>query len=144
NYSANLYKTDSVELYLRLFFIKLSEKMHSVKEPGAAPYHDKFSILRSRIYSKPYHDWKVETLAASLTMSKSHFHHLYKKLFGTSVINDVITSRTEHAKHLLSTTNLPVTKVAEMCGYNSGPHFMKQFKARINMTPSEYRSLGKK
>lgn len=139
NYSSNLYKTDSVELYMKLFFIKLSEKLHSSEYENSGSYYDKMSILRSKIYNMPYNDWNVEGLAHELTMSKSYFQHLYKKNFGISAMNDVIQSRIEHSKYLLSTTDISITRIAEMCGYKCELHFMRQFKSHMDMTPSQYR-----
>ena len=139
NYSSNLYRTDSVELYMKLFFLKLSEKIHAVGKEKSDSYYDKLSILRSKIYNKPYNDWNVEGLAHQLTMSKSYFQHLYKEVFGISVMNYVIHSRIEHSKYMLSTTNMPIAQIAEMCGYKCELHFMRQFKTRMNMTPTEYR-----
>ncbi len=144
HYSSNRYKADSAELYLKLFFMKLSEKIHSDENQNTGSYYDKMSILRSKIYSMPHHNWRVDKLANSLTMSKSYFEHLYKKIFGISVMNDVIQSRMEHSKYLLSTTDIPIIKIAEICGYNNAPHFMRQFKSRMDMTPTQYRESAKK
>jgi len=143
NYSSNVYRTDSVELYMKLFFIKLSEKIHCNDSINTGSYYDKLSILRSKIYNMPHHKWSIEKLANSLTISKSYFEHLYKETFGISVMNDVIKSRIEHSKYLLSTTDIPVLKVAEMCGYSCTPYFMRQFKSYMNMTPTEYRKSTK-
>lgn len=52
-------------------------------------------------HSKPL---TVEIMASSLALSVSCFQHLYKKIFGSSAIADVIQSRIGHAKYLLSTT----------------------------------------
>lgn len=139
NYSSNIHKTDSVDLYLKLFFIKLSERIHSVEQGKSGSHYDRLSILRSQIYNMPYYDWNVENLSHQMTMSQSYFQHLYKEIFGISVMNDVILSRIEHAKYLLSTTDISVTQIAEMCGYKCELHFMRQFKSRMHMTPSEYR-----
>lgn len=138
-YSSNLYKTDSVELYLHLFFIKLSEKLHSTEEVNTSSCYNKMSILRSQIYSMPQNEWSIEGLAHQLTMSKSHFEHTYKKIFGISPMNEVINSRIEHAKYMLTTTDAPIKQIAEICGYKSDVHFMRQFKSRIGITPSDYR-----
>ena len=88
----------------------------------------------------PYYNWNVEGMAHQLTMSKSYFQHLYKEIFGTNVMNDVIQSRIEHAKYLLSTTDISIIQIAEISGYKCSSHFMRQFKSRIGMTPSEYRN----
>ncbi|MDE7290182.1 MAG: helix-turn-helix transcriptional regulator [Oscillospiraceae bacterium] len=107
--------------------------------PNVSTHYDKMAILRSQIYNMPYNEWNVEGLSHQLAMSKSYFQHLYKETFGISVMNDVILSRVEHAKFLLSTTDISITKIAQMCGYKCELHFMRQFKSRMNMTPSEYR-----
>lgn len=140
NYSSNLYRADSARLYLNLFFIKLSEKLQNSSGSLISTHYDKMSVVRSKIYSMPGHDWNVEGLAHELTMSKSHFEHMYKRIFGTSVMNEVINSRTEYAKFLLVTTDIPVRQIAEMCGYKSDIHFMRQFKSRTGVTPSGFRA----
>ena len=55
-------------------------------------------------------------------------------------MNEVINSRLEHAKFMLTSTDVPINQIAEMCGYKSDIHFMRQFKSRMGMTPTEFRS----
>lgn len=138
-YSANRYKTESIQLYMKLFFLKLSEKLHVINANNPNSYYDKLSIIRTNIYNMPYYDWNIEGMAHQLAMSKSYFSHIYKEIFGTSVMNDVIQSRIEHAKYLLSTTDISILQISEMCGYRCSSHFMRQFKLRAEITPSEYR-----
>ena len=140
SYSSNMFKTDSAELYMKLFFIKLSEEIHSFGGSRSSTHYDKMALLRSQIYNMPYNEWNVDGLSHQLAMSKSYFQHLYQETFGVSVMNDVIRSRVEHAKYLLSTTDISITKIAQMCGYKCELHFMRQFKSRTDMTPSEYRA----
>ncbi len=142
-YSSNLYRTDSIELYLKLFFIKLGEKLSPQNESYISSHYDRMSIVRSKIYSMPQNEWNINGLAHEMVMSKSHFEHMYKQIFGVSAMSDVITSRIEHAKFLLSTTDVPVNQIAEMCGYKSDIHFMRQFKSRMGTTPSKYRQTNK-
>lgn len=143
NYSTNLYRDRSAILYLRLLFFKLSEKIRSANEHNSAIYHDKLSVIRSKIYNMPYHKWSVGKLAELFSMSVSRFGHTYKQVFRISVIGDIIKSRIEYAKGLLSTTDIPITKIAEMSGYNSAPHFIRQFKAHAGMPPVEYRKKSR-
>ncbi len=138
-YSDNKYKEDAIQLYMRLFFIKLSEKIHFGRMNNPNSYYEKLSIIRTNIYNMPYSDWNVEGVAHQLTMSKSYFQHLYKKQFGTSVMNDIIQSRIDHARYLLSSTDIPAVKIGEMCGYTCSSHFFRQFKLQMKVTPSEYR-----
>ena len=144
NYSDNLYKTDSADLLMKLFFIKLSEKINMSSESRTGSWYEKMSILRTRIYNDPSHSWNVDGLAHELSMSRSSFQHIYKKTFGVTPMNDVITSRTEYAKYLLGSTDYTVTHIAGMCGYSSDIHFMRQFRQRTDLTPSEYRKIFRK
>ena len=72
-------------------------------------------------------------------MGQSYFQHLYKAMFGVSVTSDIIAARIDRAKYLLSGTDYTVTAVADLCGYSSDVHFMRQFKALCGLTPTEYR-----
>jgi len=45
----------------------------------------------------------------------------------------------EKAKWLLENTIIPVTQIAEQCGYLNSSHFIRQFGSRVEMTPSDYR-----
>lgn len=138
-FSANILKSDSLDLLIKMFFIKLSEKIHMSANSSFGGWHEKMSLLRFEIYNMPSHDWNIDGLAHELTMSRSSFQHLYKQMFGVTPMNDVISSRVEHAKYLLRSTGYTVTHIAQMCGYSSNIHFMRQFKQRTGMTPSEYR-----
>ena len=68
----------------------------------------------------PDHVGNVDDLAAQAGMSRSGFQHLYKKLFGTTVIKDIIEGRTQRAKRLLSSTRLTIKEISARCGYTNG------------------------
>lgn len=142
-YSANLYRAYTLELYLKLFFVKLGEKFYNYNDRRALRYYELMSAIRSKIYSTPQHEWSVKELANEMAMSVSYFEHTYKDMFGVSVMNEVINSRVEYAKFMLSTTDIPIGYISEMCGYKNEVHFMKQFKSRTNATPSQYREANK-
>ncbi|MBQ9768497.1 MAG: helix-turn-helix transcriptional regulator [Lachnospiraceae bacterium] len=130
-------KQENVTLYLRLFFNYLSEEFEAIKQKD--PHFLLFNRLRSRMYNEPYLYHSPDELAKEAGLSRSSFQHIYRKLYGTGVIADLIRARTEYACHLLSSTTLPVYQVADMCGYHSEIHFMRQFKEQTGLTPSGYR-----
>ena len=47
--------------------------------------------------------------------------------------------RIEHAKYILTTTDLTLEQIAEICGYSNEVHFYRQFKQITGLTPSKYR-----
>lgn len=103
-------------------------------------YFRQFSAIRNELYNSPKSHPKVEELAASINLSKSYFQHIYKDLFGCSVVTDMINSRLEYARYLLDNSTLPVAAIAKMCGYDNDTHFMRQFKKFVGATPSQYKS----
>lgn len=138
-YSANPLRETSAELWFRLLFVKLAEQLRQQEEPELAVYREKLSHLRTRIYAHPSHPWSIAEMAKELTVSKSYFQHLYKKVYNTGPMADVINSRIEHGKYLLFSTGFSVSCIAELCGYHSDVHFMRQFKALVGVSPTAYR-----
>lgn len=138
-YSENFYRGETLQNYLQLLFYKLSEKMRIGQAETASGHYEKMSLIRSQIYSEPQANWEIEGMAHQLLMSRSGFEHIYRQLFGKSPMQDVIESRVSYGTLLLSTTALPVRQIAEICGYKSDIHFMRQFKDRIGKTPTQYR-----
>lgn len=138
-FSANSHRDESLDLLLRLFFLKLGEKLALRAEGGFGSRYERMTGIRTMIYNLPAREWTIDGLSKRLHMSRSSFQHTYKRVFGVSPMSDVIAARTEHAKYLLSSTDHTVAHVAQLCGYASDIHFMRQFRRQTGMTPSEYR-----
>ncbi len=122
---------------------ELKGKMMSLSS-GMFSYKDRFIALRDDIFRHPEKEWNIEAIIRSMGISKSHFQRIYKELFDTSCKEDIITSRMEKAKWLLENTIIPVTQIAEQCGYFNSSHFIRQFGSRVEMTPSDYRKKFRK
>lgn len=138
-YSQNICKDNSLKLYFELILLKLYEriKMPSFKKENI--YYNEFSLLRNKIYLNPDKEWKIEDICRKMKLSRSYIQHLYKAFFGKSIISDITSSRINHAKYLLSSTDIPVTQVSQCCGYNNDVHFMRIFKRIVGVTPSQFR-----
>ena len=117
---------------------RLKGKMISMSS-GTFSYKDQFIAMRDNIFRHPEKEWNIEALTRSMGLSKSHFHRIYKELFGTSCKEDIISSRLEKVKWLLDNTSLTVSQIAEESGYSNTSHFIRQFSSRTGLTPSAYR-----
>ncbi len=116
------------------------EEQTKEKESGnSVRYSSSMKQMREEIHRSPGEDWSVETLAAQLFISHSHFHRLYKQLFKVTFTRDLIHARITYAKRLLNETDATLTVIAEKCGYRNLSHFMRQFHAETDSTPSQYR-----
>ncbi len=100
--------------------------------------------LRKEIYYNPAEKWTISDMADSLNICPGYLHLLYQQYFQTTCMNDVISSRIKYARDLLVSGNLPISEIAEICGYGNTEHFIRQFKAIMHMTPGQYRKQNRR
>lgn len=117
-------------------FIRLKRQL---SENSSSPHTEPLKALRLNIYRNPNTYASTVEMAASVGLSRSRFSVIYKDLFKISPKNDLINARVSRASHLLSLGMLSLTEIAEMCGYQSIYHFIRQFKAVTGTTPGVYR-----
>lgn len=136
-------REEVVECYLKIFFSKLSNQILLNKELNAANTCLKYQglgYMRARIYNEPNHVSCINDMAEELGMSRSCFQHSYKKIFGCSIIEDIIKSRLNRAEKLLLTTSMTIHEIGVTCGYKSDLHFIRQFKQKYHTTPTQFRN----
>ena len=72
-------------------------------------------------------------------MTKYYLSHVFKREFGISPINYMISRRLEESKYLLAETDLSMSQIAQLLGFSSLSYFSQVFHRTQNMTPLEYR-----
>lgn len=143
-YTKDNYCEEIVSDYFEILVMKLSRLIRTKSAVSSHSFMKKnhrMTELRTRIITEPERIGSIDELADEMGMSRSGFGHLYKKMFGVSVMEDIINGKMERAKSLLSSTNLTVCEVADRCGYINEYSFMKQFKKKCGKTPTEYRQM---
>ena len=138
-YSGNKNKDRTMELYFKLILMKLSDGISQRNELYGKPFFNELSKLRCDITSSPEKARNIDGICKDLGMSRSYLQHLYKEYFVTSIVEDIKNCRMEHAKYLLSGTDMTVSAIAAECGYASDVHFMRIFKKTVGVSPTEYR-----
>ena len=142
HYSCMEYSSEVEKRYFEIFFLKLGRILSSGTSISSRLFTEKnhrMTQLRTEIVTQPSRNMSVDDMASAMNMSRSGFQHLYKKMFGVSVIQDITRSRMERAKRLLSSTNLTVEEISRKCGYSNEYCFMRKFKEQCGKTPTEYR-----
>ena len=135
------FKEEIIALRFEELLIKLSRAIKGTEEKmipegkEARQFHD----IRSDILMRPFEKWTVEAIASRLSLSPSRFHAIYKSMFGTTPMDDVIKARLRTAKNILRNTKEPIKEVAYQCGYESESHFIRQFKRFEGVSPGKYR-----
>ena len=82
-------------------------------------------------------DCLSQTVEAAGTSARQ-LQRLFRIHLGLRPIQYLAEIRLNHARALLSQTELPVQHVALTCGYNSVSTFSKMFRERFGVSPSKY------
>ena len=104
---------------------------------------DLLRTLRAEMMLHPEIAWTNERMARRLNISVSRLYPLYRRLFSISPGRDLILMRVEKAKNMLR-QGAPVARTAELLGYGSTFHFIRQFRQETGMTPIAFRQLNRK
>jgi AraC family transcriptional activator of mtrCDE len=99
----------------------------------------RISLVKAKILSAPQNDWTTEELAKEINLCKSQFVQLFQKEIGISPIKYIRQLRFEKAKELLETTFLSVKEISFSVGFNDQSHFVRDFKKKYGLTPTEFR-----
>ncbi len=72
-------------------------------------------------------------------LSLPHFLRCFKQVTGTSPLNYKLNLRVNHAKNLITKTELSVNQISQIVGFNDPAYFSRYFKKLTGLSPKEYR-----
>lgn len=78
-------------------------------------------------------------LADMCFISETHIRRLFQDVLKLSPMDYVYKTRITAGKSLLKTTDLTITEISQMVGYQTQTSFNKHFKRFTNTTPTQYR-----
>lgn len=81
----------------------------------------------------------LQNIADYLHFSPYYLSHVFKEMSGYSPIQYLIRRRIGEAQTLLITTDLPITRIGEMVGYETQNYFNLQFTKCVGMPPKRFR-----
>lgn len=85
-------------------------------------------------------DLSNKQLASMAGYHEYHLNRLFLRYTGQTVHQYILSRRLEEAKRLLIATNLPLSEIAELTGFNSCSHFSAYFKKANGISPNQCRS----
>ena len=78
-------------------------------------------------------------IAASANLSPSFFHTVFKTAIGRTPAEYLCDIRISKAKNQLKNTDLPISEIAQRCGFDNQSYFCYVFKSCCGITPKKYR-----
>jgi transcriptional regulator GlxA family with amidase domain len=104
---------------------------------GNAPNH--FAPLHGWIAEHVANDLRVEHLAEQAGMSARTFARIYAAKMGITPARMVEKIRVEAVRRNLEETDLPIKRIAALCGFAQEERLRRAFARQVGTTPAEYR-----
>lgn len=82
----------------------------------------------------------VEDVLRLVPLSLPTLHKRFEALYGRTPGAEIRRIKVERAQYYLRTTNLSITRVAELCGYNQHAKFSNFFRRETGITPTACRA----
>jgi AraC-like DNA-binding protein len=85
----------------------------------------------------------VSTLADRFDLSVSYLSRLFHQVTGLRLGEYIQMRRFQEANQLLRLTDLPISEIAERCGFSSCTAFIRSYRAKEGVTPGARRKQAK-
>jgi AraC family transcriptional regulator len=85
----------------------------------------------------------LDQLAAEASLSKYHFLRLFRTTYGLSPYQYIQHLRIEKARVLLADSDLSITDLAGLLGFDNSQSFSRLFSQRMGLYPTQYRLRSK-
>jgi len=86
---------------------------------------------------------KISDLAMLIGITPRHLSNLFRNQFSMAPAEFIRDYRLSRARELLLTTNMPVTRIAENCGFENAAHFSRLFHSVCGIAPARWRLFEK-
>ena len=85
----------------------------------------------------------VQAVAKELKLARQYVSGRFHRVTGRLLSQFLKEKRLMKAARLLKNGNMPVSQVAQRCGFDSENYFRKVFRDRFGMPPREFRTIGR-
>ena len=100
-------------------------------------------LIRRYIDNHFKEDLTLDYLARLAHLNKYYLSHSFRREFGTSPINYLISRRVEESRFLLRKTDHSLSLIAEILGFSSLSYFSQCFRRAEGISPTEYRKQNR-
>ncbi len=120
-------------------FLKKIDTIPVVKAATRDEVLTRLSRAVDYIYQQYHTAISLDELAKVACMSKFHFLRMFKQVHGQTPYQFIAAIRLDKAKQLLSNSDLTVTDIAILVGYEDIATFCRAFKRKHSIWPMSYR-----
>ena len=101
--------------------------------------HEKMAMIVNYMNHNYMKNIQIQDLAGMCALSEAQFYRLFKSAAGLTPYQYLVQLRINTACRLLKSTEMPITGIASMLGFESVFSFSQTFKRAKAISPSQYR-----
>ena len=121
-------------------YCRADASLSTVKDPGNQAVRETMRYINS-FYPRKI---DLQTLADNVHLHPNYLCALFKSYTGETVFEHLTRIRVENAAYCLREDDIPMSKVAEVSGFNTESLFYQKFKQIMGVTPNAYKKKYRK
>lgn len=136
---------DVCQAYLEILITRLMRTIaiSTQSEPRSGSGYRQCAAVKRYIDQHFKEPLTLAQLSEEAHMNKYYLSHTFKREYGVSPINYLISCRIEESKNLLVETDLSVSQIALILGFSSSSYFSQVFHKALGTSPVDYRRNSK-
>lgn len=136
---------DICQAYMEILIIRLMRNTSlSVQTKLQAPSTNRQCAAVRRYIDLHFKEpLTLDQLSEEAHINKYYLSHAFKREYGVSPINYLISRRIEESKYLLAETDLSMSQIAQLLGFSSLSYFSQVFRKTQGVSPMEFRQSSK-
>lgn len=140
-YNQDLGMNEILESYVIILFTELLRTWRDDSKERDSVSHN-VQVLELLAYiEENYENCTLQEMGKKFGMHGNYLTALLKEKTGRSFVEHIQEQKLKKARTLLKNTDISITELIPMCGYNNLNFFYKKFKETEGCTPAQYRKM---
>lgn len=135
-----IYKKENaydLKAYTTSIFLKMAECFSEKYNQKNTRIVNKIKEIIEQRYNE---NISVAKISEEIYLTPNYISMIFRQESGETITEYLVNVRMEHAKRLLTTTDLKILEIAEKVGYEDPHYFSKAFKKHTGVHPKTYRT----
>ena len=101
--------------------------------------HARIHRVQDAVMDQPGHPWRIAELAERVHLGERQLRRLFREATDCSLQKWIQRARLEYSRQLLVQTGLPLTDIAQRCGFESERSLRRLWQQHTGISPAAYR-----